>query len=151
MTERHKIICAAYLFLLKDNKILLLRRLNTGYEDGNYSVPAGHTDEGESILSTLLREVKEEIDLNLTSEDVKFVHVMHRAKRTGKDANDERLDFFFVCNKWEGEVKNLEPDKCDDLSWFNINELPVNTIPYIKDAIENYRNNTYYSEQDWQK
>ena len=34
--ERHKIVPASYLVLIKDSKILLSRRVNTGYEDGKY-------------------------------------------------------------------------------------------------------------------
>ncbi|MFH0856765.1 MAG: NUDIX hydrolase, partial [bacterium] len=46
--ERFKVIPAVYLFLEEDGKILLLRRFNTGYEDGNYAFVSGHLDGGES-------------------------------------------------------------------------------------------------------
>lgn len=42
--ERYKFICAVYLLLIKENQILLLKRANTGYEDGKYSLVAGHMD-----------------------------------------------------------------------------------------------------------
>jgi len=42
-------LVAVHLFLLQDNKILLSKRYNTGYEDGNWNVPAGHVEEGESV------------------------------------------------------------------------------------------------------
>ena len=42
--ERNKIIPASYAVLIKDNKVLLVRRFNTGYEDGKYSLPAGHVE-----------------------------------------------------------------------------------------------------------
>ena len=37
-------IPAVYLLLVQDGKILLIRRCNTGYQYGNYSVPAGHME-----------------------------------------------------------------------------------------------------------
>ena len=40
--ERHKLIPTVYLVSIKDNKILLLRRFNTGFMDGFYSFPAGY-------------------------------------------------------------------------------------------------------------
>lgn len=143
MKKYHSITCASYLLLLEDNKVLLLRRFNTGYEDGNYSVPAGHVDAGEFISDALLREVKEEINVNLKKENVKLAHVMHH-----KDIsqNDERVDFFFTCSSWGGKIKNMEPHKCDDLSWFDINNLPDNIIPYIKKGIENARNEVIYAD-----
>ena len=58
-------LIAVYLILIEDDKILLQRRFNTGYKDGNYSLPAGHLDDNESITQALVREVKEEIDLDL--------------------------------------------------------------------------------------
>lgn len=146
MKKRHSIICASYLFLLQDNKILLLRRFNTGYEDGNYSVPAGHVDEEEAVLDALIREVKEEIDIDINKTNIELSNVMHRR---ASETNDERLDFFFVCDNWGGKVKNMEPHKCDDLNWFNINQLPDNIIPYIQDAISNHIKKIIYSEKGW--
>jgi 8-oxo-dGTP pyrophosphatase MutT (NUDIX family) len=38
-----------HLLFIRDNQVLLLRRFNTGYEDGNYSIPAGHLDGDELV------------------------------------------------------------------------------------------------------
>lgn len=69
--------------------------------------------------------------------------------RKGTDQNDERLDFFFTCRKYKGEIKNIEPQKCDDLTWFGIGASPTNIIPYIRNAIENTINQKTYSELHW--
>lgn len=139
--KRFTFLVAVHLFLLKDNGILLLRRFNTGYEDGNYSVVAGHLDGNESIFTGMIREAREEADITIKKEDLEVVHVMHR-----KSTDNERIDFFLTCRSWEGDIKNLEKDKCDDLSWFSIDKLPLNTIPYIKFAIENYKKGITFSE-----
>lgn len=146
MKKRYSIVCASYLLLMQDEKVLLLRRFNTGYEDGNYSVSAGHVDEGESVADALVREAKEEIGVNIKKQDINLVHVMHRK---GTDQNDERLDFFFMCRKYKGKIKNIEPQKCDDLTWFDIGALPTNIIPYIQKAIKNAINQKTYSELHW--
>lgn len=89
----------------------------------------------------MIREAREEAAITIKKEDLEVVQVMHR-----KSTDNERIDFFLACRAWEGDIKNLEKDKCDDLSWFNIDQLPVNTIPYIKFAIENYKNRVNFSE-----
>jgi 8-oxo-dGTP diphosphatase len=66
-------------------------------------------------------------------------------------SDDERLDFFFEAKQWKGELRNMESEKCDDLSWFPINNLPENTIPYIREAIRCYREGILYSEFGWAK
>ena len=45
-----------YLFLLDHHKLLLLKRANTEFEDGNYGLPAGHVESDETINATLIRE-----------------------------------------------------------------------------------------------
>lgn len=143
--ERFKMIGSTYLLLVKAGRVLLSRRYKTGYQDGKYSLPAGHVENNESLTAAASREIAEEIGLSIKPMDFKLVHVMHRQE------NDIRVDYFFVARKWRGEPVNREPQKCDDLSWFPLNKLPVNTIPYIRQAIENYRKKIFYSEIGWRQ
>lgn len=135
---------SSYLFLIKDNQILLQRRFQTGFEDGNYGVPAGHLDGGETAREGGAREIREEIGIDIKPEDMTVVHVMHR-----KAMNDERIDFFMTATMYTGEVANLEPHKCDDLQFFPLDNLPENIVDYVKVAIENYRKGKLYSEYGW--
>jgi hypothetical protein len=43
----------------------------------------------------------------------------------------------------------MEPHKCDDLNWFEMDRLPDNTIPYIRQAIDCFRKGVFYSEHGW--
>ena len=147
MAVRHKLTAASYLVLMKDTQVLLYRRYNTGYEDGNYSVVAGHLDPNETLTECIIRETEEEIGITIAPKDLKMTHMMHR--HSGLTEEYERLDAFFVCTQWTGEIVNKEPHKCDDLQWFPIDQLPNNTIPYIKQAIQCVQNNIFYSEHGW--
>lgn len=141
--ERFKLIVEACLILIREDEILLSRRYNTGYGDGSYSFPAGHLEEGETIKECLVREAKEEVGIDINISDLELVHVMDR-----NVINNERIAFFFKAKEWKGNLINMEPEKCDDLKWFKINELPENTIPYIRSAINFYLNSVSYSELD---
>jgi ADP-ribose pyrophosphatase YjhB (NUDIX family) len=144
MTTRFTYIGSAYLFLIKDGKILLQRRFQTGYEDGNYGVPAGHLDGGETAREGCAREIREEIGITIKPEDLTVAHTMFR-----KATSDERIDFFMTADTYEGEITNAEPHKCDDLSWFPLEALPENMVPYVRDALVHYLNEVTYSEHGW--
>lgn len=52
MSDRFKVIPEVQVFLMNDlDQILLLRRFNTGHEDGNYGVVAGHVEADEEIVA----------------------------------------------------------------------------------------------------
>jgi len=141
--DRFKIVPTSHLILVKDGKILLLRRFNTGWGDGNYSVIAGHLDGNETFLQAMVREAEEEAGIELSQEDLEVVHVVHRK------SNEERIDFFILAKRWKGDPRNMEPHKCDDLNWFEMDKLPENTIPYIRQAIGCFRKGVFYSEHGW--
>jgi len=144
MSQKHKITPASYLIFEKEEKILLLKRKNTGYEDGKYSFVAGHVEEGESFSDCIIREAKEEAGILIKKEDLKVVCVMQRNQK-----NDERIDFFFTVKNWEGEVVNKEPHKCEALTWFDKKNLPSNIIPFIKKVIENVESGILFDEFDY--
>lgn len=80
--ERPKLIPTAYLVLVRENKILLSRRFNTGFMDGMYSFPAGHLrDDYETLIEAVVREAREEIGVEIDVADLELVHVMHRKQR----------------------------------------------------------------------
>lgn len=141
--ERNKAVGAVYLFLIKENKILLMRRNNTGYYDGYYSAPAGHIEERELPTEALIRETKEEIGISIQALDVLLVHTMYRTKH---DDTGDRLDMFFITSKWIGEIQNCESHKCDEVVWFELDKLPEKMMHHVKYALMKYQNGINFSE-----
>ncbi len=140
---RNQNIVAVHLFFLREAQILLLRRFNTGYEDGKYSVVAGHVEAEETVTQAAIREAKEEVGVSVKMDDLEVVHVMHRK------SSDERIDFFMAVKRWSNDISNCEPDKCDELTWYPVSELPEDVIPYVRHAIEGYQKGIHYSEFGW--
>jgi 8-oxo-dGTP diphosphatase len=140
---RAKFAVTVHLLFFREDQILLLRRFNTGYGDGQYSVPAGHLDGDETVIAAARREAAEETGLDLAAESLFFSSVMHRMD------GEERVDFFVHVRNWQGEPSNTEPEKCDDLRWAHVDELPDNVIPYIRRAIQNHHDGVRFDEFGW--
>jgi 8-oxo-dGTP diphosphatase len=140
--DAFKVILASYVIMQKGDKVLLGRRANTGYRDGCYAFPAGHSDGGESAQSAGAREALEEVGVVIAEEDLEFAHVMHRV---AEEKDHERVDFFFTTTKWEGEPYIAEPHKCDDLQWFSVNDLPETASPITKRVLQQLREGNVYS------
>jgi len=132
-----------HLLFLRERRLLLLRRFNTGYADGQYSVPAGHLDGDETVAAAGVREAREELGVEIEESQLAFSSVMHRHE------GDERVDFFMEAREWHGEPMNAEPDKCDDLRWFDLSALPESTVPYVERAIRNHLNGVRFDEFGW--
>lgn len=144
MPDRFSLLAAVHLLVVDNDYVLLSRRQNTGYEDGKWSVPAGHLDGHESVRDAAVREAAEEIGLSLAIEDIAFGHVMHRRKQA-----EERVDFFMLCRKWAGTVRNAEPHKCAELTWAAPDDLPTDLIPYVRSGIDHCLAGRPYSEFGW--
>lgn len=141
--ERFKVVPAVYVLLMQDSAVLLMRRFSTGYCDGLYSLPAGHLDGGESLKEAAVREVVEEIGVQVKTEDLELVHVMSRPK--ARDA--ERVDIFFTAKKWHGEPTIVEPNKCDDLRWTKLEDLQsIELVPSVREMFEKFKQKILYSD-----
>ncbi len=136
---RPSLVAAVYLVLIESDRVLLARRKNTGYADGMYSLVAGHVESGETLTVAMIREAREEAGISIEASELTLAHTLHRA-------GESRIDFFFTVRRWGGVIEIREPDKCDDLSWFRLRDLPGTTLPYIRQAIESIESGLIYSE-----
>ncbi|WP_433509089.1 NUDIX hydrolase [Nonomuraea sp. CA-143628] len=125
--ERFRAIVDVHVMLVRDGTVLLGKRAGTGYGDGQWHLPSGHLEPGESVVGAAVREAREEVGVTIRPEDLAFAHVMHRAP--------DRVGLFFVARKWTGEPYNAEPHKCAALAWRPLDRLPDDTIGYPAEAI----------------
>jgi 8-oxo-dGTP diphosphatase len=152
--HRNTVIPAVFLLLQRGNDVLLQRRFNTGFQDGNYTLISGHVDAGESPTQALSREAKEEAGITVNEKDLHFIQVLYRRgfdniKAEFNKDQTERVDFFFSTTRWSGEPHITEPDKCDDLQWFSLDNLPENIFPIVKTFLEELKNKNPYKESGY--
>ena len=147
MAEHARTLSAVFPIILREvggrTEILLHRRQNTGFMDGLWDISAsGHVDEGETATQTVVRECMEEIGITVRAEDVKFAHLSHRF-------SPDRVyyDIYFAVQEYSGTPRIMEPDKCSELAWFDIENLPADIIALRKTDIQNYKNAIPYSEK----
>ncbi|MCL2173736.1 NUDIX domain-containing protein [Candidatus Saccharibacteria bacterium] len=145
MTKDHfRMKVAVYGIIRNPNgQVLLHQRQNSGFMDGYFGLPAGHLDGGESPSEALSREVKEETNLHINPQQWRQVFTIHRLSKQG--ITDEYVDIFFEVRDITQEPQIMEPEKHSNLGYFDENELPKNTITYIRDVISRIaRGETYH-------
>ena len=141
--DRFVVVPASYVFLLRDGvggtEVLLQLRQNTGFMDDHWAAAAaGHVEKGETAYDAARREALEEIDV--TDLDLSFVTAMQRTR--GGEPIDERIDFFFAARSWAGEPRIVEPDKCAELRWCPLGDLPDPVVPHELSVLEALRTGT---------
>ncbi len=145
---RFRIYAAVYLILIRENKLFLLRRFNTGWMDGHFTMPSGHVEADEKLTDALIREAKEEAGITIHPENLTMAHAMLR-KSENEQETREYVDFFFTAKDWEGEAHNGEPHKSDIAEWFSLDALPETLLPHVRFALHEINKKNYLSEVGW--
>lgn len=147
--RRFKMKVGVFLFLVKDEQILLLRRAKTGIDDGCYVVPMGGVDGKETLTTACIREAYEEANVIIQPEHIRVCHVMHRFHPMPQGLSFEQMDVFFYATEFKGIINNNEPHKCDELDFYPLQELPVTIAPFIRSAIQSMQDHIFFSEFGW--
>jgi len=103
-----------------DGKVLLGKRIGK-FGDGTYQFPGGHAEIYEDIYDTAIREVKEETNLSLDASTLSFICCQYDI------FNGILYKTYFMMAGLiglEGDVLNMEPNKCEGWDWYSIDELP---------------------------
>ncbi len=131
MNNKSLIYSAVYGIVRKGNKVLFIRRCNTGYKDGLFTLPSGHIDEGELPSEAMIRELKEEVGLIVSRTAILPVHTMYRIADSGRTY----IDYYFEIKNYKGEALNKEPEKCSQLAWLEFKEDSSELINGVKIAL----------------
>jgi 8-oxo-dGTP diphosphatase len=137
-----------FLLLTRGDEVLLALRQGTGFADGQWNLPSGKVDPGESVVAAVIREAHEELGMTLTRAGIECVATVHCRNSEA----DVRVGFFF-----RAELKgpagnapyNAEPDKCAKVAWYPAGMLPSNTMPYSALGISLCRSGESFGLTGW--
>ena len=136
-----------HLLILQDNDVLLMRRsASTSGLQGQYTLIAGKVDEFENPSVAMIREAHEEIGITIAPENLKLLSIFHRARSDFKGQDTDIIEFIFTTHAWDSDIINKEPDLCDDLQFFALDNLPAPLSNSAIRALKCFHNKTPYIE-----
>ena len=144
---RYRTVIGVHLVLQRGDTVLLGLRAGTGWRDQHYHVPAGHLEAGETVTACAAREAAEELGISVAEGDLRLAHTVHHA--TVED--DPRIQLFFRLAAWQGEPANAEPDRCADLRWWPLDDLPQPMVDYTAVALQRMRRGEPFSLVGWDR
>ncbi len=87
--------------IVKNNKILLFRRIKNGEE--YFVFPGGSVEKSESVKNAVIREIKEELDLDI--EISKLIFKFFNKYDSGS------MNYFYLVKEFKGTLKLGGPEK----------------------------------------
>ncbi len=141
---------AVHMLIMDDGRVLLQKRKGSKLWPGYYALPAGHIDEGENQYDALVREAKEELDIEIDPKDIEKSYVILRRNFFEIDGKklEPYIDYYFEISKYQGTPRIAELDKCDELIWADINNLPEPFVNYEGEFLSDRSITTYDCKTD---
>ena len=127
----------------KNGELLLAKRAGERQGAGQWSLVGGKQKVGETVFEAMARELKEEIGIDAPIEKMSLVNVA--------DCIDSPtihfVQFGVKVDDWSGEIENKEPDKCSDIKFFPLDQIPENLFYATKTNIDLFLNNEFYNPE----
>jgi ADP-ribose pyrophosphatase YjhB (NUDIX family) len=127
--------------IIKDDKILLLKRKNTPWMNWYWWLPWWRLDEWETMTNGTIRELNEEIWIKVKESDIISKSIIQH-----KDERWERIYFAAHIENYNWKEENIEIDKCEKIEWFELNNLPKNITPQVEICLKAILNKIHFSE-----
>jgi 8-oxo-dGTP diphosphatase len=143
--ESYRPHVGVHLILNEGRKVLLLRRANTGFADGRWSVPGGSLEHGETLPQAAAREALEEVGVTIDPADRSFAHLCHHADPDGL----ARVGVFFTARRWASEPVNAEPHRYSEIAWHDLDDLPCDIVSYIRTGLDAHDRGSTFTLDGW--
>lgn len=120
--------------IINDKKQILLQRR---VDNDKWGLPGGCQEIGETFEETVIREVKEETNLDVKKEDLKLITIVSGNTRRRQYPNGDIVynnSALYLIDKYEGDLKCDEESKV--LEFFDIDNLPLNQ--HDEDLVQAY-------------
>lgn len=127
--------------LILENKGEILLLTQTTKNGGKFSLPGGKVEANESPIQALIRECKEEADINVNVENLKLVHVLHRQK-----TEEVHIVMYFKTIRWHGNLMSKEPKKFKNVGWHPLDNLPQKMSKITRSVLDKFHKGVLYSE-----
>ena len=125
--HKNLVIVASIAIIDANNQILIAKRPNKKHLSGFWEFPGGKVEKGESPENALVREVKEELNIDINNKCI--------APLTFSEFNYEKfhlLLLLYVCRRWEGEPMSMEKN---EIKWVKVNTLRQYKMPPADDSL----------------
>jgi 8-oxo-dGTP diphosphatase len=99
---------------------------------GQWSTPCGNL-EVEPAPHGAAREAHEELGIVIDPTELVFAHLIHFVNQEGFGP---AFTAFFIARTWTGTPRICEPDKCDELEWRALDDLPQPIVPYVASSLD---------------
>jgi len=113
--------------MIKHNGCVLLGLRAGKRANGKWGFPGGHVEFAEHPIDAIVRETKEETNLDVIISDN-----WDLGWASNVFENSHYITLYIGCELtnqcWSTDVVRMEPDKFSEWKWFDINELPDNLM-----------------------
>ena len=110
-----------------ENEILLSKRPKKKHLSGFWEFPGGKVEEGETPEKALIREVKEELNIDINDKCIAPLSFSEFDYN-----NFQLLLLLYICRRWDGVPMSMENNK---LEWVKPNMLRDYKMPPADDAL----------------
>ncbi|CAM3038904.1 nucleotide triphosphate diphosphatase NUDT15 [Vibrio neptunius] len=124
--------------ILREGRVLLGERIGS-HGAHTWATPGGHLELGESIEECAKRETLEETGLSVDSFN-KLGFTNDVFAKEGK----HYVTLFVVASCSSGEPEVMEPDKCKQWQWFELDQLPEPLFLPLTNLLEESVNFSQY-------
>ena len=115
---------------------MLLQKRAVPAEKDHWCIPGGRLEMFETLENAVIRETKEETDL-----DIELIKMIGVCDHIIKEESAHWVATSFLCKIKSGVPKIMEPDKASDLRWFDLDKLPEKLTITTKKALSDYNKN----------